>query len=117
MDIRRLLRQGQSQLTVEEANRRTTQENAAILDVRESEEWRAGHTPGAIHIPLGELEQRLSELPRDRPLVAACRSGSRSAGATRILRERGYDAANLAGGIKAWRRAGLPIEPPEGEVI
>jgi rhodanese-related sulfurtransferase len=117
MDIRRLLRQGQSQLTVEEANRRTTQENAAILDVCESEEWRARHIPGAIHIPLGELEQRLSELPRDRPVVTACRSGNRSAGATRILRERGYDAANLAGGIKAWRRARLPIEPPKAEVI
>lgn len=117
MDIGALLRKGQSQVTVVEAKRRTTEENAAILDVREPSEWRAAHIPGAIHIPLGELEQRLSELPGDRPLVAACRSGSRSAGATRILRERGYDAANLAGGIKAWRRAGLPVEPSEAEVI
>lgn len=117
MDIRGLLRKGQSQVTVEEAKRRTTEENAAILDVREPEEWRAAHIPGAIHIPLGELERRLSELPPDQPLVAACRSGSRSADATRLLRERGYDAANLAGGMKAWQRARLPIEPPQGKVI
>lgn len=117
MDIGALLRKGQSQLTVEEAARRTVEENAAIRDVREPEEWRAAHIPGATHIPLGQLEQRLSELPPARPLVAACRSGSRSADATRFLRERGYDAANLAGGMKAWQRARLPIEPPEGEVI
>lgn len=107
MDIRGLLRKGQSQVTVEEAKRRTTEENAAILDVREPEEWRAAHIPGAIHI----------QLPPDQPLVAACRSGSRSADATRLLRERGYDAANLAGGMKAWQRARLPIEPPQGKVI
>lgn len=117
MDIRMLLLKGQSQLTVEEAKRRAVEKNAVILDVREPEEWDAAHIPGAIHIPVGQLEQRLSELPQGRPLVAACRSGSRSEDATRLLRERGYDAANLAGGMTAWRRAGLPIEPPEGEVI
>lgn len=117
MAVGALLRKGQSQVTVAEARRRTTEENAAILDVREPAEWRAAHIPGAIHIPLGELERRLSELARDRPLVAACRSGSRSADATRLLRDQGYDAANLAGGIEAWQRAGLPIEPPAGEVI
>lgn len=114
MDTGALLRKGQSQVSVEEAKRRTTEENAAIIDVREPSEWRAAHVPGAIHIPLGELEQRLSELPPTRPLVAACRSGSRSADATRLLRERGYDAVNLAGGMRAWQRARLPIE---GEVI
>ena len=117
MDIGALFRKGQSQVTAEEAKRRAAEENAAILDVREPEEWRAAHIPGAIHIPLGEFEQRLGELPSDQPLVAACRSGSRSADATRLLRRRGHDAANLAGGIKAWQRARLPIEPPEGEVI
>lgn len=117
MKIQALLRQGQAQLTVEEARRRATDEGAAIVDVRERQEWDAAHVPGALHIPLGELERRLGELPRDRPLVAACRSGSRSAEATRLLREHGYDAANLAGGMEAWQRAGLPIEPPAGEVI
>lgn len=117
MNIQALLRQGQSQLTVEEARRRMADERAAILDVRERQEWDAAHIPGAIHIPLGQLEERLSELPPDRSLVAACRSGSRSADAARLLREHGYDVANLAGGMKAWQRAGLPIEPPEGEVI
>lgn len=117
MDIHALLRRRQSQLTVEEARRRTVEEDAAILDVREPEEWDAAQIPEAIHMPLGEPEQRLSELPRDRPLVVACRSGSRSDHGTRLLRERGYDAANLAGGIKAWQRARLPIEPPRGEIL
>lgn len=110
-----LSRKDQSQVTVQEARRRAAEGTAAIVDVREPAEWRAGHIPGAVHIPLGELEERLSELPRNRPLVAVCRSGARSADATRILQEQGHDAANLAGGIEAWRQAGLPIEPPSGE--
>ena len=58
---------------------------ALLLDVREPAEWRSGHAPGARHIPLGELESRLGELPRDQTMVAVCRSGGRSARATSVL--------------------------------
>lgn len=89
---------------------------AVLLDVREHDEWRAGHAPGAVHIPLGELAQRFGELPRDRRIVAVCRSGHRSAFATEALRHAGLRADNLTGGMKEWQQAGLPLEPAGGRV-
>ncbi len=80
-----------------------------LLDVREDDEWQAGHIEGAQHIPLGQLGERLGELPSGRPIVAVCRSGSRSAAAVRGLKQKGYDAANLEGGVTAWSRAGLAL--------
>lgn len=83
---------------------------ALLLDVREPDEWAAGHAPSAVHVPLGELPGRLAEVPRDRPVVAVCRGGGRSAKATAFLREAGVDAHNLDGGMKAWAAAGNPME-------
>ncbi|MEB3186736.1 MAG: rhodanese-like domain-containing protein [bacterium] len=74
-----------------------------LLDVREDFEVAAGHIPGIHHIPLGELEARLSEVPRDRAIVAICKSGGRSGGATRFLSASGYQVQNMAGGMLAWR--------------
>lgn len=90
--------------------------HAIVLDVREPDEWSAGHIPGAIHIPLGQLADRAGELPTDRPIIAACRSGARSAKATKLLNERGLDVTNLEGGTKAWHGAGLPLDPANGHV-
>ena len=81
-----------------------------VLDVREPNEWRAGHVPGALHIPLGQLASRLGELDRARPLVVVCRSGNRSAAAVRHLVKAGFQAKNLEGGMMAWARAGLPVK-------
>ena len=78
----------------------------ALLDVREHFERRIADLPdhGQTRIPTSEVLQRLDELDRDRPLVIYCRSGSRSAWATRLLHERGFgNAFNLKGGILAWR--------------
>ena len=80
-----------------------------LLDVREDDEWLAGHIDGAQHIPLGELGERLGELPSGTRIVAVCRSGGRSGAAVRGLRQLGYDAENLDGGVTAWSRAGLPL--------
>lgn len=85
-----------------------------LLDVREDDEWRAGHIEGAQHIPLGQLGGRLAELPAGRPIVAVCRSGSRSAAAVRGLKQLGYAAENLDGGVTAWSRAGLPLVDDAG---
>ena len=85
-----------------------------LLDVREDDEWQAGHIEGAQHIPLGELGERIGELPKDRPIVAVCRSGSRSGAAVRGLKQLGYDAENLDGGVTAWTRAGLPLVDAAG---
>ena len=83
---------------------------ALLLDVREPEEWRAEHVPGALLMPMGQVRHRQSELPRDRRVVVVCRSGGRSAAVTESLRTWGFDAVNLAGGMCAWASAGLPTE-------
>jgi len=80
-----------------------------LLDVREQDEWDAGHIEGAQHIPLGDLGTRLAEVPTNQVVVAVCRSGSRSDRAVRGLRQSGFDAENLEGGVTAWSRAGLPL--------
>jgi rhodanese-related sulfurtransferase len=85
-----------------------------LLDVREGDEWKAGHIDGAQHIPLGELGDRLGELPTGTTIVAVCRSGSRSAAAVRGLRQAGYTAENLDGGVTAWSREGLPLVDDAG---
>jgi rhodanese-related sulfurtransferase len=79
---------------------------AHVLDVREHDEWAAGHIDGAQHIPLGELVARYAELPDDAEMVVVCRSGGRSARAVAWLVENGTDALNLDGGMGAWADAG-----------
>jgi len=98
-------------MTPEEAAARS---DLHLLDVREPDEWQAGHIAGAQHIPLGELRERLAEVPKDRTVLAVCRSGQRSEAATRGLRTLGYTVENLEGGVTAWKRAGLPLEAEGG---
>jgi len=99
-----------------EINPHGLEEHAAavqILDVRQPDEYAGplGHISGAILIPLGELAARAAELRRDRPIVAVCRAGSRSAQALTILQQAGFaDLANLAGGMLRWRAEGCPVD-------
>lgn len=88
-------------------------DGAAVLDVREPDEWEGGHIEGAVHIPLGELADRVGEIPGGQ-VVVACRAGSRSAKATTLLRERGRDAVNLDGGMRAWDAAGRHFVRDDG---
>lgn len=82
-----------------------------IVDVRAQSEWEAGHLPGAVHIPLPELEERLEEIPTGQDVVMQCQGGGRSAIAASLLKAHGRDrVANLAGGFTAWVGAGLPVE-------
>ena len=82
---------------------------AFLLDVREQDEWDAGHAPQARHIPLGELEARWSELPADQEIICICRGGGRSARAAGALATVGLNTVNLAGGMRAWDAAALPV--------
>src|SRR5260370_37675014 len=82
---------------------------AFLLDVREDEEWDAGHAPEAVHIPLGDLGARYTELDRDRPLYVICRAGNRSARAAHALAEAGWDAGNVADGLIRWSAARLHL--------
>ncbi|WP_285734592.1 rhodanese-like domain-containing protein [Nocardiopsis sp. ATB16-24] len=81
-------------------------EGAYLLDVREDDEWNAGHAPDATHIPLGELGQRAVEVPKDRRVYVICRAGGRSAQAAAALNQAGWDSVNVAGGMQAWQHAG-----------
>ena len=84
---------------------------ATVLDVRAEDEFRQGHLPGALNIPLGQLERRLAELPADREIVAYCRGPwcILSFEAVAALRQRGYQARRLEDGFPEWKVAGLPI--------
>lgn len=89
--------------------------DVVLLDVREDDEWAAGHAPSAIHMALGTLGSEHGSLDRTRPIICVCRSGGRSAKATEALRGAGYDVINLAGGMRAWATAELPVVTDAGE--
>ena len=83
---------------------------AFLLDVREPSEWQAGHVDGAVLIPLGELQSRISELPADQDILIICRSGNRSGQARDLLRAAGMkNTTSVSGGMNAWSAAGLPV--------
>lgn len=98
------------QMTVDELASAMESDRVHVLDVRGASEWESGHVPGAVHVPLGHLEERLGELPTGRPLVVHCQGGGRSAIAASVLQTHGVGAVNLAGGFKAWSNAGKPTE-------
>jgi rhodanese-related sulfurtransferase len=87
-----------------------------LIDVREPYEYEAGHIEGARHIPLERLASQAETIAGDRPVVFQCRLGARSAMATQAFRAAGWDARNMAGGIRAWADAGLPLAPAGGYV-
>ena len=87
---------------------------AFLLDVREDDEWAAGHAPGALHIRLGELGARTAELPRDHEVYVICRTGNRSAYATQALVGAGLHAINVADGMTGWAVAGRPMLSEDG---
>ena len=81
-----------------------------VIDVRQPEEYRRGHIIGSKLIPLGELGQRLKELPKDKEIVCVCASGSRSRSATKLLIREGYNAFDMSGGMLTWARAKLTMK-------
>jgi rhodanese-related sulfurtransferase len=106
------------EIDVEEAG--AGREHTVLLDVREPDEWEAGHAPGALWVPLGRLESARFQIPINRRIVCVCRSGARSAKATTQLVQWGFDAVNMAGGMKAWAAQGLPVvrdDDSDGAVI
>lgn len=83
--------------------------DAALLDVREDDEWQAGHAPQAQHVPMSLLTSRLDEVPAGDPLYVVCRSGARSARVVAFLSQQGRSAVNVTGGMQAWAAAGRPM--------
>ncbi|MET7381213.1 rhodanese-like domain-containing protein [Streptomyces sp. NPDC005526] len=125
----RLFRRGPGRVTAREAAERTGHTPAGrggapaapggsvLLDVREGHEWRAGHAPGAAHLPLSALAAGAPLPPETsgRPLVVICRSGQRSRKAAALLNARGAAAVDVVGGMRDWVRAGLPVVDQRGE--
>lgn len=98
-------------VTAMEAHERTVSGEATLIDVREPNEWLAGHAVGARHIPLADLPRRAAELPKDRPVYVICASGNRSRVAADLLHRAGFAAPfSVTGGTGSWRRSGLPME-------
>lgn len=96
-------------MTISQADEKRSQ-GAFILDVRQPDEWNQVHIPGATLIPLGELSNRLKEVPKDREVVVVCRSGNRSQQGRDILRSAGYTrVTSMAGGVVQWQAQGLPV--------
>lgn len=89
-------------------------EDVTLLDVREPDEWAAGHAPDAVHIPMGDLAARLDDLPPDNEVYVVCRSGGRSARVTAYLNANGWDAKNVDGGMQSWAAAGRPMTADSG---
>lgn len=99
-------------VNVEEARAVYRNPGVTIVDVRERDEYNAGHIPGALLIPLSELPQRLKDVPRDTEVILVCRSGNRSQQAYDYLKQQGFtNIHNLVGGMRAWQAAGYEIEP------
>jgi hydroxyacylglutathione hydrolase len=97
------------EIGIEELARRS--EDALVVDVREPEEYAAGHVPGAINLPQADLATRMDELPRDTPILLICQGGLRSLRAARFLAQVGFaDVASVQGGTAAWQEVGWPIE-------
>jgi rhodanese-related sulfurtransferase len=82
---------------------------ALLLDVREDDEWRAGHAPDATHLPMSRIGAHVAQLPTDRLIVCVCHVGARSAAVAEALTNAGFSAANLVGGMDAWAAQGLPV--------
>lgn len=90
-------------------------DSQVLIDVREPEEFEAGHVAGSVLIPQADIATRLEEIPRDRPVVAVCRSGSRSLRAAQFLKQMGYSQVfSLHGGVEAWEQAGRPLAGSNG---
>ncbi|MBD0862990.1 rhodanese-like domain-containing protein [Gordonia sp. zg691] len=88
----------------------TGKADAVMLDVREDDEWAAGHVRGAVHIPMGEIPARLEELDPDADLYVICHSSGRSMRVLQYLTQIGYDGICVSGGMLAWQQHGKPVE-------
>ncbi|RBM05528.1 rhodanese-like domain-containing protein [Streptomyces sp. PT12] len=91
---------------------------APLLDVREPDEWAAGHVEGALHIPIGQVVERIGEISEHaggQPLYVLCKVGGRSAQVTAYLTQQGMNAVNVDGGVLAWQSSGRPLTSDNGE--
>ncbi len=98
-----------AEISVDEAYKLYGQPDVVFVDVREPSEWNEYHAPNTTLIPLGELQSRVNELPKDKKIVVVCRSGNRSQQGRDILKAAGFTSVtSMAGGLKTWQASGYP---------
>ncbi|HVD33080.1 MAG TPA: rhodanese-like domain-containing protein, partial [Gemmatimonadales bacterium] len=98
-------------LTLAQVSSQLGADGVIVLDVRGEGEWKGGHLPGSLNVPVGNLERRMNEIPRGRPVIVHCQTGARAAIAASLLRARGFpDVRFFRGGFAEWRAAGMPAE-------
>jgi len=100
-------------ISPKEASTLTAEKKAVIIDVRQDDEWNAGHIAGAVHIPLNQLDARLPELQqyKDTTVITQCQSGKRSLKALEVLKSSGFSkVSSMDGGIVAWSKDGLATQ-------
>ena len=97
------------------AARRLLETGAFLLDVREDDEWDAGHAPEATHVAMSLISDRIAEIPSNRTVVCICRVGGRSGAVAAALGGAGYDVRNVDGGMLAWKAAGYPVVGGSGD--
>jgi rhodanese-related sulfurtransferase len=101
-------------MTVPEIPVTDVPDDAYLLDVREQDEWVAGHAPGAVHIPMTQIQARVDEVPSDQPVYVVCRVGGRSLQVAAWLNRLGREAVNVGGGMQAWEAHKLPMVSETG---
>jgi hydroxyacylglutathione hydrolase len=111
--------QGQLQtiptLTLAQVSSQLRADRVTLLDVRGEGEWKSGHMPGSLNVPVGGLDRRMDEIPQDRPVIVHCQTGARAAIAASLLRARGFtDVRYFPGGFAEWHAAGQPEEVARG---
>jgi rhodanese-related sulfurtransferase len=89
---------------------------AQLIDVRTDVEFEAGHIPGAVHVPVADVQRRAGEFDNSQPVVVYCRTGNRSGPVADAFAASGWDAHSIEGGIVAWHEAGQELEPAGGSV-
>ena len=103
-------------MRIPDVNTSQLPDGAYLIDVREDEEWQAGHAPDAVHLPMAQVPERIAEIPAEGDVVIVCRSGHRSAEVVRYLIGQGYDnVRNLADGMFGWVAAGRPLVSEDGD--
>jgi hydroxyacylglutathione hydrolase len=99
-------------LTLAQVTSQLRADGVTVLDVRGEEEWKSGHLPGSLNIPIGSLDGRVNQIPRDHPVIVHCQTGARAAIAASLLCARGLsDVRVFTGGFAQWRSAGQVVEP------
>lgn len=102
-------------MTVPEIEANAVPADAYLLDVREQDEWMAGHAPQAVHIPMTQIQGRVDEVPADTTVYVVCRVGGRSMQVTAWLNQLGREAINVGGGMQSWEFARRPMVSETGQ--